>query len=144
MTKNRKNPHIKSGYTIALRDIFRQQWMDCSRKEGCRLTNCDGTPIDGQEITNYTNQICSVHHLKLIAADKADNRRVQTTDLFSITSVDESLVLNCNGRKCRLVKEGSSDCSSNDDSSGSSSGSECTRSLFRIHREPKSDQEKCE
>ena len=131
MTKNRKNNLIKNGYTIALRDTYRNQWMDCSRQDGCRLTSCSDSPIE--EITNYTNQICSVHHLKLFAV--GGDKRIRTTDAFYIASTDKSLVLNCYGKQCKLVKEGSNNCLNSDESSGSSSGSECIKTIFRIQRQ---------
>ncbi len=136
MTKNRINPVIKSGYKVVLRDTYRNKFLDCSRKEGCKLTDCSETPI-GKDITNYTNQLCPVHHLELYAHKKADNKRVLTTDLFFIKAVNEDKYLSCNGKSCKLVKiaEDSNDCLNSDESSGSSSGMECTKTYFRINRE---------
>ena len=135
MTKNRRNPFLKNGYKVVLRDTYRNKFLDCSREEGCRLTNCNDSPL--KDITNYTKELCPVHHLEIFAVDKKLNARIQTTDLFYIKAVNEEKYLNCNGKSCKLVtiSEDSTDCSSIDESSGSSSGTECTKTLFRIHRD---------
>ena len=132
MTRKRKNPLIKSGYKIVLRDTYRNQWLDCSRKDGCSLTDCDKSPQG--EITSYTDEICSVHHLVLKAAGRK-TKRIFTSDIFYIQASNEEKFLNCYGKSCKLISEGSADCISEEESSGSSSGSECTRSYFKIHRE---------
>ena len=130
LSSNRKNRYIKSGDTIAMQSSKRTaHWIDCSRGN-CTLTQCaDNT---GKSITNFTRDICSQHKLQIFALDtKKKNKRIQTTDLVYFKGVGSEKYLNCFGKKCQLITEGS-DC--NETEYSGASGSLCYRQLFKLKK----------
>lgn len=135
MTKNRKNKSLKSGYEVVLRDLERNMFVDCSRHDGCRLTDCSKAP-DG-EITNYTNELCSVHTLELHTTSET---RVSIKSTVYFKAKGEDKYLSCSTTRCKLVSEDPADCgstsSSSVEASGLSSGTECAkRTYFKINKE---------
>lgn len=134
MTKNRKNRILRSGYEVVLRDTSRNMFVDCTRQDGCRLTDCSKAP-DG-EITNYTSELCSVHKLELHTTSES---RISIKSLVYFKAKGEDKYLSCSSTRCKLVSEDQADCansSTTEESSGLSSGTECAkRTHFKIHKE---------
>lgn len=129
LASNKRNRHIKSGDTIALKSVKRSNhWVDCSRGN-CTLTDCpDNT---GKTITNFTRDICSQHKFRIYAVGKILRKRIQVTDTIYLQAIDSDKYLNCLDRKCKLVSEGG-DC--NEMENSGSSGSLCYKQFYRIEK----------
>ena len=127
---NTKNRNVKSGDPVALESLFRNsQWFDC-RKGNCTLTTCATDRSTTTAPLNITQRVCIHHRLRMYALTKRDGKLVQTTDMVYFKHLDEDKYLNCLGKSCRLITEGS--CGGSTSSSGSSGAALCERQLFSI------------
>lgn len=104
LVSNRKNRYIKSGDTIAFKSRKRKDhWIDCSRGN-CTLTKCDSNS-NNNDITNFTRDICNQHQFNIYAVGKKDGKRIKSKDLVYIKF--STKYLNCLGKRCKLISEGS-------------------------------------
>ena len=105
LVSNRKNRYIKSGDTIAFKSLKREDhWIDCSRGN-CTLTKCDSNSKKN-DITNFTRDICNQHQFKIYAVGKEDGKRIKSKEDLVYFKFSTKY-LNCLGKQCRLISEGS-------------------------------------
>ena len=127
LASNKKNRYIRTGDTVAFKSLKRtDHWIDCSRGN-CTLTKCPDNPKTGK-ITNFTKQICTQHKFKIVSL--GTTKRIRTTDSFYLQSLESEKYLNCVGKRCQMITEGS-DCG---DSESGSSGDLCNRQHFGIEK----------
>lgn len=130
LVSNRKNRIIKNGDTVAFKSRKRKDhWIDCSRGN-CTLTKCDSNS-NNKKITNFTRDICNQHQFKIYAVDNSGKtvKRIRSKEDLVYFKFSTKY-LNCLGKRCKLISEGS-------DSEGLVSGASGTmneRQYFAVEK----------